>query len=203
MTTLFVVRHGQTTLNAQGRFRGRADPSLDSTGREQAQQAARQLASAQPEAVHTSPLRRAVETAQIIAGEVGLEVSTLTDLIDIDCGSWEGLTPEQAAASHPEAYQTFRSDPLNATLPGGEAVKAVQTRALDAIRALADAHPSGTIVTVTHEMPIRLILAAILGRSGDEIWNFNVPTGSINRIETSDHGYRLTRYPGASGSRLI
>lgn len=113
-TTLFLVRHGQTTLNAEQRFRGRRDPSLDSHGVRQAQAAARQLAAANPEVVHASPLRRAVETARPIADLAGTDVS-VPDLVDLDYGAWEGLTAGEAEQWGPAVYVVSHRSPPSPT----------------------------------------------------------------------------------------
>ncbi|MPZ54076.1 MAG: hypothetical protein GEU79_15320 [Acidimicrobiia bacterium] len=191
MTALYLVRHGETTLNTQGRFRGHTDPALNRRGRRQAREAGRQLAPVRPEAIYSSPLRRAVETAEAIAQQAGLDVITSPDLIDIDYGTWEGLTPAQAAVLNPEAYTAFRSDPLSATPPGGEAVKHVEIRTLRALEVHAKTHPRANIVAVSHEMPIRLALGAILGKTDDHIWGLDIPTASTTRIETVNDRFHL------------
>jgi len=86
--------------------------------------------------------------------------------------------------------------PTGIAPPGGEAVRHVKARALRVIRILVDVHRSAAIVAVSHEMPIRLVLASILGRTRDDVWRFEIPSGSITRMEKADSGFRLIDLPG-------
>jgi len=119
MELIYVVRHGRTALNAQDRFRGRADPPLDQVGHVEALTAARTLEDLGLLAVHTSPLRRALETAGPIAERAGVPVHVVLGLTDLDYGRWEGRTRVEAAAADPVAFERFLRDPVNATLPRG------------------------------------------------------------------------------------
>ena len=186
MSTLFLVRHGQTALNAAGRFRGRLDPPLDTHGVEQTEAAARRIAPAGPVAVYASPLRRTVETAQVIAGRCGLAVAKVPGLVDVDYGAWEGLTWEEATAADPDAAAVFQNDPHAATPPGGEPVASVETRVMRTLHQLTDNEPA-VVVAVTHEIPLRLVMAGLLGLPGAETWQLDVPPGSVAQLDT-DHG---------------
>ena len=95
-TTIYLIRHGRTTLNAQGRFRGRQDPPLDAVGRDQASSAAKLLSDIRLAAVYSSPLTRAVQTAETVGASCELDVVIEPELIDLDYGMWEGLTEEEA-----------------------------------------------------------------------------------------------------------
>ncbi len=187
-TTLFLVRHGRTALNAQGRFRGRLDPPLDERGLQQAEVAARRIAPGAPgapggpAAVWASPLHRTVQTARAITARAGCDLSTTADLIDLDYGEWEGLTPQEAERAHPEAYAVFRSDPLAAAAPGGERVADVEARVMRSLHELADGYTGATIVAVTHELPIRLVLSRLHGIEGREFWSRDVQPGSVTRL---------------------
>jgi len=131
-STADLVRHGRTSLNAEGRFRGRLDVPLDDEGRRQAEAAAERLAAVDLAAVYSSPLRRALETAQPIAARHGLEVQIEERLVDLDHGAWEGLTAAEAEAQDPQAYGLWL-DPLSAAPPGGEPVADALTRAPEGV----------------------------------------------------------------------
>lgn len=95
MTRIVLIRHGQTEWNRLERFRGRADLSLNEVGLAQAEATARRIAAAWPaSAVYSSPLKRAMETAKIIAEALALAVQPLAGLMDIDYGEWQGLSPD-------------------------------------------------------------------------------------------------------------
>ncbi len=203
-TTLFLVRHGRTTLNAQGRYRGHLDPPLDERGLEQADTAARQIAPAEPAAVCASPLQRTVQTANAIAARAGCDVTTSADLIDLDYGQWEGLTPQEAERAHPEDFEVFRSDPLAAAAPGGERVTDVEARVMRSLHELANGHAGETIVAVTHELPIRLVLSRLHGVGGPEFWGRDIQPGSVTRLTVEDGRIRIAeddRDPEATPQR--
>ena len=180
--TIFLVRHGQTTLNAEGRFRGRRDVSLDDRGFVQAADASHQLVGVGVRAVYTSPLLRTVQTAQFVAHACGLRITKLDDLIDLDHGRWEALTAEEAAERDPEEYLRFRQDPRHAVAPGGEGMAEVEHRVLAALTSIGTRHEGQAVVAVSHEMPIRLVIAALAGIDGPAFWNVRLTTGSVTRL---------------------
>jgi broad specificity phosphatase PhoE len=181
--TIFLVRHGQTALNAEGRFRGRRDVPLDELGLEQAAGAGRELSGAGIGAVYASPLLRTVQTAQAVADASGVSVTPLEDLIDLDHGRWEALTAEEAAERDPEEFRRFREDPRSSTAPGGEHLADVEARLLSVLGSLAARHDGEPVVAVSHEIPIRLVIAALAGIDGPAFWEVVVPTGSVTRID--------------------
>jgi broad specificity phosphatase PhoE len=180
-TTVFLVRHGQTALNARGRFRGRRDPPLDERGRLEAEDVARRLGD-DLEAVFTSPLLRAAQTAEHIARAARVGVITLPQLVDADYGSWEGMTQDEARAADPDAYDRFVHRPREAAMPGGESMAAVERRILDALAWAADTHPGGSVAAVSHEIPIRLVIARLAGTEGSAFWDVSLPTGAVVRL---------------------
>ena len=178
----YLVRHGRTLLNAEGRFRGRADVPLDEEGRRQAQETAEALADVPLAGVYSSPLRRALETASPIAERHGLKVGIAADLIDLDHGLWEGLTAEEAEGAEPEAFAVWCSDPLGAEPPGGEAVSDAVARAGKALREILRAHPGRLVAAVTHEVIIRGLLAEAHRLGRDWMWSFRLDPGSVHRL---------------------
>lgn len=197
MTGLLLLRHGQTGLNVEGRFRGHLDPPLDSGGVEQAEAAARRIGPFDPAAVYASPLRRTAETARVIADRFGLEVVEVPGLIDLDYGAWEGLTWDEAMAADPKAVAVFRSDPHAAIPPGGEPVISVQSRVMRTLEELVSRAPGASLVAVTHEIPIRLVLASLLGWGGGDMWRLDIPPGSIARLESDQGRLSVVELPDA------
>lgn len=163
MTTLILVRHGNTEWNGLRRAQGHADIALDDIGRAQAEAAADELAGLPVAAVYTSDLTRALDTARAIAQRHGLEVSVDPDLREIDQGEWTGLTTEEIKARWPELWGPARH---YSARPGGESPDALQQRALGALRRIVAAHPEGTVVVVSHGGTIRTLSAAALGYEG-------------------------------------
>jgi len=196
---MYLVRHGRTVLNAQGRFRGQEDPSLDRIGREEARRAAHLLVEAPLDAVYSSPLRRARETAGVIASLHGLDVQEVPDLRDLDYGLWSGRTSREAERSDGPLYQLFRSEPEAVTPPGGESVTALAKRVVDSLHIIALRHEGGSGAVVTHELPIRLVLARATNGRGGALWKFRIPTGSVRRVSVERQHIHL---PSRAGARV-
>jgi ribonuclease H / adenosylcobalamin/alpha-ribazole phosphatase len=191
-TTLLVVRHGRTALNAQGRFRGLADPPLDEVGMAEAEDAARDIAARAYErpiaAMATSPLARARQTAESIGLVIGREPFVMGELLDLDHGAWEGLTAEEAEGRDPVEYERFRSDPRASCPPEGEPLIEVENRMRGALASLAARYPGEQVVAVTHEIPIRLIVSGLRDLDGHDVWAFDLPTASVTAITQGSDG---------------
>jgi broad specificity phosphatase PhoE len=147
MTTLLLVRHGETDWNAAGRLQGHTDRPLNEYGHRQARELADRLAGDGIQAVYASDLSRARETAEIIAGRLGLEVITDPDLREKNWGSWEGLTSDERARVEFE----------------GESTEEHRERVLRAVKRIVEAHPGERVVVVTHGGSLRRIQAAVSG----------------------------------------
>jgi broad specificity phosphatase PhoE len=174
---IHLVRHGQTIMNAQVRFRGRLDVPLNEVGRAEAQEAARALQGAGLVAVYTSPLGRAREVAEAIAVKNGVgAVRDQPDLINLDYGAWEGLTKEEAAAVDPVAWAAYVGVPEEAVCPEGEAVALAADRVVAGLRAIARQHPGQSVAAVSHGVMLRLAVLRVAGAS-DADWQFAMPTG--------------------------
>lgn len=186
-TTIYLVRHGRTTLNAQGRFRGRQDPPLDEQGSLEARKAGDHLARIPLVAVFSSPLERARQTAKAIADPHGLDVGVAPDLVDLDYGAWEALTAAEAAERNPEAYERFARQPLGAAPPGGERLEAVERRATTALSDIASAYEGEASAAISHEVPIRLLVSRL---SGTPFWEIDLPTAAITIL--GFHGGQMT-----------
>ncbi len=146
-TTLLLVRHGETDWNADGRLQGHTDRPLNDYGRRQAARLAEELAGEQIDAVYASDLARARETAEILAERLGLPVVVDAGLREKDWGSWEGLTPAERATVE---YV-------------GESTGAHRERVLATVRRIAERHPGGHVLVVTHGGSLRRIQSAVLG----------------------------------------
>jgi broad specificity phosphatase PhoE len=199
ITRIFLVRHGRTALNAQGRFRGRRDVPLDEQGLADAAEAARRLTAVALVAVYTSPLLRTRQTAEAVAAPSGAPVLVEPDLIDLDHGRWEGLTPEEAAAQDAAAFQRFRTDPCAAEAPGGERLADVEARILAALRRIGARHPGAACAAVSHEIPIRLAIAHLSDVRGPAVWELPVATGSVTELRFEDGALALAS-PGRGGT---
>jgi broad specificity phosphatase PhoE len=183
LTRLIVVRHGRTEWNRVERFRGRADIKLDEIGIKQAEAAAAWIADWQVSAVYSSPLRRALATAEILACPFGLEVKLLPAIIDIDYGEWQGLSPEEAAAKDGGLYSKWMESPREVKFPGGESLTAVRERAASAVNGLISQHPKETVVLVSHKVVCQILILSLLGLDNSHFWQIAQDVCAINLFE--------------------
>ncbi|MGI8678896.1 MAG: bifunctional RNase H/acid phosphatase [Jatrophihabitans sp.] len=180
-TRLVLVRHGSTVHSAQRRFSGRNDLPLDEGGRRQAAALARR-SFGEVAAVVSSPLRRAVETAEMIAAPLGLTVTVVDDLIETDFGVWEGLTFAEASAGHPDELGAFMAS-VDAAAPGGESFAAVGRRVRRGREEVVAAHPDQTVVVVTHVTPIKTLIRFALDAPPSAMFRLHLDTASVSVVD--------------------
>jgi broad specificity phosphatase PhoE len=191
-TTILLIRHGLTEWNRVERFRGRADVPFNETGIRQAEVTALRVAAGwKPAAIYSSPLSRAIRTAEAIGGQVGLKVEVHSALADIDYGEWQGLTPEEARSRWPEMVDLWYNAPQLATIPGGESLDALRRRAMESVNELAVRNPGKTIVLVGHTVLNRVILLGVLGLGNDRFWRLRQEPCAINVFEAEGGEYTL------------
>ena len=157
-TTILLVRHGETDWNRESRFQGHADTTLNDVGRRQAAALARALESEGFSAVYSSPLERAAETARIIASKLGLEVRLDESLMEVDVGSWSGLTRGEIETRYADGFARWRE--YGHGWDDGETYEELGVRVLAGLRRIAESHPERHVLAVTHGGPIRSALAA-------------------------------------------
>jgi len=151
MTTILLARHGETDWNLNRRVQGHSDTPLNDTGRAQAQALGEELAGERIDAVYSSDLVRAHETARAVAEPRGLGVTAIRDLRERHFGTWEGMTDDEIFA---------RFDPTPETSWGdGETREEMAERVLDALRRIAATHPGSRVLVVSHGGPLRAVLS--------------------------------------------
>jgi len=163
MTTLLLVRHGETDWNAEGRLQGHTDRPLNDYGRRQAKELAERLAGEGADAIYASDLVRAKETAEIVGERLGLTVAVDPDLREKDWGTWEGLTGDE------RVHVEFE----------GESTEDHRDRVMGAVRRIVARHPEQRIVVVTHGGSLRRIQAAVNGVADPVIENCAVWSCSL------------------------
>ena len=188
-----IIRHGRTEWNeGEGeRFRGRAEIDLNELGLRQAKATAASLSRWKIDAIYSSPLKRALVTAQILASPFGLEVTPLPGLIDIDYGIWQGLSLEQSKAQDNQLYQLWQQSPHLVTFPKGESLAQVRMRAVAAINHLLAKHAGETVVLVSHKVVCKVLLCYFLGLDNSHFWQIEQDTAAISVVELRDNIFVL------------
>jgi broad specificity phosphatase PhoE len=161
VTTILLARHGESDWNRDGRWQGQADRPLTDRGLAQARSLADRLSEIELDAVYASDLRRARDTADIVARARRLEVHTLPGLREVDVGSWSGLTREQVQRRFPDAYRRWTAG--DEGWDEGETYEQMSARVVSAILELAANHAGGRVLVVAHGGSIRAVHAAALG----------------------------------------
>jgi probable phosphoglycerate mutase len=161
---LILVRHGETDSNRAGLALGRADVELNEHGRWQAQRLAISLKDEPIAAIYSSPLKRALATAEPIASSHGLAVQVDEGLIEMDIGETEGLTFRQVGERYPQFLRLWLGgQAAYESMPGGERLLDVQERAWQAIERIRQRQEQGTVAVVTHNFVILTLLCRVLG----------------------------------------
>lgn len=191
MTTIFLARHGESDWNVAKRFQGHSDRPLTERGREQAHALADLVASEEIDAVYTSPLSRARDTAEIVAARAGLEPIALPELREVDTGSWSGLSRADVEARFPEGFSRWRSG--GSGWEGGETYEEMAERVIGALRTIAEDHPDGRVLIVSHGGPIRAIHAAAEGVAIDDYRRLKPVEPNARLSAVAVENGRLTR----------
>jgi len=192
MITFLLVRHGQTEWNRIERFRGRADLDLNAVGLEQARKTANRIRRKwKPDAIFSSPLKRALQTASAIGEETGLLARPVPALMDIDYGDWQGYSPDEARTRWPLEVDAWFLHPEQADIPNGESLLGVQKRAMSLVWKLTETSTDATYVLVSHTVVNRLVLLGILGAGLDHFWGLGQDPCAINLFEFLEGRFTL------------
>ena len=148
MTSIYLVRHGQTAWNKEEIFRGRTDIPLDETGLKQAELVGQYFKGMEIQAIYSSSLSRAWQTAQKVAQFHDLEVRPLQGIIDMSFGNWEGRPHQEIRENDSKTYRRWMEEPHLVKLPGGESLDDVRVRATAALEEVIRKNPGKTLVFV-------------------------------------------------------
>lgn len=187
MTEIYIVRHGQTNSNIRSAYLGHTDVELNSQGIEQAKQLSEKLASVRFDEIYTSPLARAVKTAEIIAQRQNLLVKMNYGLTERDYGEWDNLTFEEISAKAPDECQAWLENWIDYAVPGGESARQAHNRIAETVDRIITKNPDKRIVLVSHLGVIRHMIAHLLGMEAEDAWKFTVDNCSVSVIR-SDNG---------------
>ncbi|MGH7912148.1 MAG: histidine phosphatase family protein [Candidatus Dormibacteraceae bacterium] len=177
---LVLVRHGQSTFNAEHRIQGQLDPPLTPLGQREAEAAATRFYGEVVAGFYCSPLRRARQTAAAIARVLGREPETIEGLREIGLGSWEGRTGAELARDEPELWAQWTTFASWDLVPGGEGRAAFATRISRTLHDLWARHPEGDVLCVTHGGVVQTALHEAIGRVADGQFPFRIENASIS-----------------------
>jgi probable phosphoglycerate mutase len=191
MTELLVIRHGETAWNREGRFQGHRQSELNALGRQQVARLAARLSGESVQALYSSDLLRAQQTAAAIAVRCDLSVRVERSLREWDLGVLAGLTRELAAREHPQDFAIYRHGLVDAMVTGGESVRQRYARIIAAMQAIAAAHSGQTVAVVTHGGPLGDCYRHATAMPLEAARGFQLYNASINRFDVDGERWRL------------
>ena len=181
MTRFFLIRHGETDWNAEGRVQGGG--LLNARGRRQAQALAQRLKEMTISAIYASPAERTGETADTLGQALEREVQTREDLRDLDFGRWQATTVEVARSQDADLVRRWMEAPHTVRFPGGESLADLRARVMSVIQKLQEQHPEQGVLVVTHDSPIRTIICAVLDLDDSHHQQVRADLGSLTIVD--------------------
>lgn len=182
---LYVVRHGETDWNHERRLQGRLDVPLNETGLVQAHALARYFEGRRLARVHTSPLRRALATAAVIADAANCPLERADELTEIHHGAWQGLTVDEIEERNPDVWVSWTVQPSQTQPPGAESLLAVLERVRRLLQRLTS---GGDICLVTHGVVSQAIVVQLMGLDPDALFTNTQANACINVFDIGDAG---------------
>ena len=190
LTEFWVVRHGETEWNATGRYQGQTDVALSQVGVAQARRLAARLAGMHFDAVYSSDLARALDTARLLAGVLADNPAVRTEpgLREIDVGELSGKVRGEIEAQFPGYIAALHADPWRARRPGGESMADLAARVGRTFEVLCQRHAGQRVLVVTHGGVVRVAVSLAIGGHDKHVWaRLSVANTSITRVALGSH----------------
>jgi len=197
MAELILARHGETAWNLEKIYRGRTDVNLDEVGIKQAKLLGKYLSKWELEAIYSSPLRRSIDTANIIARYQKIGVNIAEGLIDFDYGEWQSLPEQEAKRLYPTLHNEWHNNPHKVRMPGGESLEDVRRRAIEVVNDVLSKY-QGSVVLVSHRVVNKVLICSLLGLDNSCFWNIKQDVGGITIFNYADGRFVLTRHNDTS-----
>src|SRR3712207_4314638 len=188
MNTYYLVRHGQTEWNTQGRTQGHGNSPLTDLGISQAQNLARALREYPIDMIYCSDLGRAVQTAQIVGKELNLDVVATDKLREMGFGVWEGMKMTDIETEYADLFNLWRNQPDKLLVPGGEMLKDIKKRQDELIDYLNEKYQNKHILLVSHSVTVRVMLLSMLDSDIKNIYRIRQDNTAINIVEYREIG---------------
>jgi broad specificity phosphatase PhoE len=197
MTKFILARHGETLWNVEKVYRGRTDVDLDEVGIKQAELLGKYLNKWELEAIYSSPLKRALDTANIIARYQKVSVHVAEGLIDFDYGEWQSLPEQEAKRLYPTLHNEWHNNPHKVTMPSGESLEDVRKRAIEVVNDVLS-KCQGSVVLVSHRVVNKVLICSLLGLDNSHFWNIKQDVGGITIFNYVEGRFVLTRHNDTS-----
>ena len=179
---LLLARHGQTEWNADMRFQGTTDIALSARGRAQAHALGRALRGRRVSGAYVSPMKRAVETAEIALADAGIPFTPIEELRELSLGDWEGCTVDEIRRQDGDPYAAWLRAPLDCPPPGAEPLPVVRDRVLAAVDRIGAAHGESQALIIAHGGIISVYACHLLGCSFNHLWRLRVDNCSLTVV---------------------
>lgn len=179
---IYLLRHGESEGNRDMKFRGRSDFVLTERGRHQADCAGRYLEGIEFDAVFSSPLKRAFETAAIVSKYVNCEVLPDEAFNNIELGVWEGREKDEIREKYPEEWKVWNSEPEKLLIEGMESLSDLKRRSSAGVMRLREKY-TGNVLIVTHRAVIKPLIAEMIGISEPYFWKLHTGNAAMNILE--------------------
>lgn len=182
MGKIYLIRHGETDANINFRFQGHTNNSLNSKGLQQAKELGHYYENIALDAVYSSSMLRAQQTAEPLAALNGIQTQTFDELKEICFGKWEGLAFDEIKAKWSEEFDRFFQEPAKCRVPGGESFEDVAERVRSVCSKIVEDSGDKNIAIVSHGGVIRIQLCLLLGLDINKMWMFGVHNASTTCI---------------------
>ena len=190
MTKIYIVRHGETRWNREEVFRGTKDIPLNDTGRQQAQKVGNYFSKRHIDRIISSPLSRAIQTAEAVSSATGIKTEIMKEFMDINFGIWEGLTLQKVEKRFPENFSLWKTSPEKLLVENGETIAMVRDR-ISAGLAEISYDREDSIIIVTHRVICKILVLHALGLGNDHFWDMKYDPGSISLLEYNNERHTL------------
>jgi broad specificity phosphatase PhoE len=198
MIEIMIIRHAETAWNTADIFRGRVNVGLSENGLKQADLLADYLSQKKIKSVYSSPLPRAIQTAELVARRQRVNAQTMHELTDLDFGEWEGISRQDVKIKYKQIYDMWVERPDLARIPKGESLAEARKRALSALEKIMIQNKEGTVAIVTHRVITKVMICALLGLDDSHFWNIEQDTCGVTTFIHNSICFILTHHNDVS-----